>query len=219
MSNTSTLAERRNDLTRDLILQAAVELLEKGPVHGLTIRAAAHQAQISERTVFRYFASRDEFLDAVAQAVSMRLELPAPPESLAALLGAPRSLYQAFEAKQRLTLAALHSEIFPRLRETQAKARWIAIREVIDELAPDRPARQREIAAANIRYFLSATGWNYFRFYFGFDLDDSIGCADSALRQNLGSLIDDARLRASFARIEPGRALAAASPTKDPGQS
>jgi len=183
-----SLVERQSDLTRRLILQAALAELESATVGELTVRAVAKRANIAERTLFRYFATREEFLDAIATEVRDKLALPAPPRTLAALLAAPRELYERFEAMANLTKAALHSEIFPRMRDTQARARWSAVRKLIDERAPRRPERERRIAAANIRYYLAATTWHYFRFYFGFSLEDSIAAAEAAIRQSLASL-------------------------------
>src|SRR5690348_13966445 len=94
MSTTKpSLSERHSDLSQRVILDAAVELLERASVAELSVRAVAKQAAISERTVFRYFATRDELLDAIAQEVSRRLELPADPVSLEELLNYPEALY------------------------------------------------------------------------------------------------------------------------------
>ena len=182
------LADRHSGLTRQAILDAAVGMLERSTVSELTVRAVAKQANISERTVFRYFASREEFLDAVADAVRARFALPPPPTTREQLLAAPRALYTRFEAVASLTKAALHSELFHRMRETQARARWKAVRELVDQIAPRKPEGQRRIAAANIRYYLAASSWYYFRFYFGFSLEDTIACAETAIRQSLEGL-------------------------------
>jgi AcrR family transcriptional regulator len=188
ITDSATLADRQADLTRRLILEAALERLERAPVGELTVRAVAKHARISERTVFRYFATREDFLDAVADAVRTRLALPPSPRNVAEIVAAPRALYGAFEARRELTRASLHSELFHRMRLVQAQERWKAVRKVIDAHAPRRSERERRIAAANIRYYLAATAWHYFRFYFGFSLEDSIACAETALRQALDGL-------------------------------
>lgn len=182
------LSDRRNELTRQVILDAALDTLEHATVGELTVRAVAKHANISERTVFRYFASREDFLDAVADAVRDAMALPEPPRTVQELRAAPRRLYRAFENKQALVRAALHSELFHRMREKQAKTRWLAIRSVLDEAAPKSSDPERRIAAANIRYFLAASTWHYYRFYFGFSLKDTVACAEAAIGQALDSL-------------------------------
>jgi AcrR family transcriptional regulator len=182
------LSERHSDLTRKLILDAALDMLERASLAELTARAVAKQANISERTVFRYFATREAFLDAVADAVRARFALPTPPRTAEELLATPRALYTRFEEKANFTRAALHTELFHRMRETLARSRWQAVQKIVDELAPRRSERQRRLAAANIRFYLAASTWHYFRFYFGFSLEDTIACAEAAIGQSLQSL-------------------------------
>ena len=184
-ARTLSLADRQSDLTRRLILDTATALLEGASVGELTVRAVAKRANISERTVFRYFRDREAFLDAIADEVRTRLALPAPPATLDELMAAPRALYGRFEAARNLTLAALHSDIFHRMRQTQAHVRWAAVRELVDRVAPARSDQERRLAAANIRYYLAASSWHYFRFYFGFTLEDSIAAAEMAIRNTL----------------------------------
>jgi AcrR family transcriptional regulator len=183
-----SLADRQSDLTRRLILDTASGLLERTSVAELTVRGVAKQANISERTVFRYFPTREELLDAVAAAVHEKMALPAAPSSVEELLAAPRALYSRFEAVRELTRAALHTELFHRIRESQARVRWTAIQGIVDALAPRAGARERRIAAANIRFYLAASTWHYYRFYFRFSLEDTIACAESAIRQALDGL-------------------------------
>ena len=183
-----SLAERLADHTQRLILDSAVELLEETSVAELTVRAVAARAGISERTVFRYFATREDFLDAVATEVSRSLALPPSPATLEELLDYPATLYRRFEAKAALTKAALHTELFHRMRNAQAGQRWVAVRQLLDRHAPKRSTRDRKLAAANIRYLLSATTWHYYRFYFGFGLDETIECAQTAIRQAVDGL-------------------------------
>lgn len=183
-----SLAERRSALTEDAILDAALDILVRGSVSTLTVRSVAEAAGISERTVFRYFQTRDAFLDAIAAAAQRRMDAPPAPASIEELASYPRRLYQRFEAEAALTRAALHSEIFDRIRRTAARGRWDAVLELIEAHAPQAPARERRIAAANIRYFLSATAWHYHRVYFGFDLEDTIACAEAVVHASLGRL-------------------------------
>ncbi len=183
-----SLAQRRNDMTHRLILEAAVGMLGRGRVADLTVRAVAKWAEVSERTVFRYFPSRDVLLDAVADAVREKLALPPDPGSIAELLAAPRVLYEAFEPHASLIDSALHSEIFLRMRDTQAKKRWQTIRALVEDYAPRSADRDLKLAAANIRFYLAASSWYYFRFNFGFTLDETVACAEAAIRQALAAL-------------------------------
>lgn len=197
MSNAATrartLTERHGDLTRTLILEAALALVAKSGVGALTNRTIAEHAGISERTVYRYFSTRDALLDEVAAAYAETVSLPPMPTSVEALCRYPAELYVRYESARALTLAALHPDLFHRIRTTHGRERWQAMRRLIDEHAPQRSERQREFAAANIRYFLSATAWNYYRSYFQFSLEDSVRAVSSAIEAIIDGLDRDAR--------------------------
>jgi AcrR family transcriptional regulator len=187
MSSTPSLVDRHTDATQSLILDSAVELLARDGVRELTFRAVAKHAGISERTVFRYFATRDAFLDAVTAEVARRIAPPPVPAVLEGLRTYPRALYSNFESRGALTRAGLHSEIYDRMREVAAGQRWRDIRALVDDAAPHRTARERKLAAANLRYYLAAATWHYFRSYFGFSLEETIEAAERAV----GLVIDD----------------------------
>ena len=188
MSRKISLKDRHADSTRELILTTAIELLESSGVTDLTVRAVAKQAGMSERTIFRYFATRDDFLDAVAAAVAERMQSQAPPGSIEELLGLPSSLYRGFEKRSALVEATLHTEIFKRVRATVAEDRWKAVEKIIGEIAPQRSAKERKVAATNINYYLSATTWHYLRTSFGLSLADTIACAQASIRLTLSDM-------------------------------
>lgn len=188
MSSIISLNDRHTDATQKLIISTAIELLQNAGVEDLTIRAVAKQAGMSERTVFRYFPSRDEFLDAVAAEAVVRMHVPPPPTSIAELAKFTESLYRAFEANASLVTAGLHTEIVKRVRAETARERWNAISALIDKEARHLSKRERKIAATNISYFLSASTWHYYRSNFELSLSDAIACARTAIRGILGSL-------------------------------
>lgn len=188
VSTPGSIAARNAELTHRAILDAAVEQLERAPLKELTMRAVAGRAGMSERTLFRYFASHDELLDAVIDEVVRRFDLPADPTSVTELLAYPEALYARFDDIAALTKAILHSELYPRVRKTNTQRRWKAVRGIVDAFAPERSERERTFAAANIRYYLTATTWHYYRFQFGFAPADAVRCARIAISQSLDGL-------------------------------
>jgi AcrR family transcriptional regulator len=198
MSRPSSLSDRQADFTRRLILEAAVDLVENSieiGAHGvahvedLTLRAVARRANISERTVFRYFSTRQDFFDALVVELRGLYALPPLPATIEELAAMPRGLYTIFEAKKKLVLGGLHiPELFQRMRSTQTAARLTVIRKIVDDWAPKRSVQERRIAAANITFHLGATSWQFFRFSYGFTLEESIAAAETAIAQFLGGL-------------------------------
>ena len=184
----SSLGELHADLTERLILESAIAVLEDDAFNGLTARAVAKRAGIAERTIFRYFASRDEFLDAVSREITRILQMPPVPKTMDELLAMPRRLYESFEPHAKVIRAVFHTEVFPRMQAGAAKQRWIGINKLLEREFPKAPARARTIAGANIRYFLSGNTWQYYRFIFGFDLEETIACAETAIGQAIEEL-------------------------------
>jgi AcrR family transcriptional regulator len=184
----SSLADIHADQTERLILEAALEVLQADAFNGLTVRAVAAKAGISDRTVFRYFPTREEFLDAIAREFTRLLNMPPAPQTLDDVMAMPRKLYDSFEPHGKLIRAVMHTEIFPRMKVGSAQQRWVAISKLLDREFGNAPAADRRIAAANIRYFLSAASWQYYRFVFRFDREETIACAETAIRQAINGL-------------------------------
>src|SRR5689334_23132371 len=123
MSSTISLKDRQTDATQKLILSTAVDLLEKQGVNATTARAVAKQAGISERTIFRYYASRDALLDAIAAEVVGRIQTPSPPATIHELIEYADPLYRCFEQWSPLLRAALHTDVSNRVRATVGEIR------------------------------------------------------------------------------------------------
>jgi AcrR family transcriptional regulator len=188
LSSPATLAEMQTDLTRKLILDAALHLLEKAAVHEITYRAVAKEAGMSERTIFRYFATREEFLDAMAAQVTRKMDAPHPPRTLEELTAFPRTLYSSFEAKAALVKASLHSELFPRIARAIGQQRTVAARKLLDAAYPRASEQARRVAAHNIRYYLGAYTWRYYRFVMHCSFEETVECAETAVRQAIAAL-------------------------------
>jgi AcrR family transcriptional regulator len=181
MSTTISLKDRQTDATQKLILSTAVELLETQGVIATTARAVAKKAGISERTVFRYYGSRDDFLNAVAEEAAAKIQTPQPPDDIGQLADYALDLYRRFDEFETLINESLHTEISKRLRATVGRRRWVAVRALVDAAAPHRSPRDRKIAATNISYYLSATTWQYYRFTFELSAKDAARHAKSAV--------------------------------------
>ena len=67
-------------MTRDRIVDAAVELLSNGDAQEIGMQDVADQAGVSVRTVYRYFPTREDLFDGVVAEIGERLtHLAGPP--------------------------------------------------------------------------------------------------------------------------------------------
>lgn len=97
---TSPLRAEQAAMTRDRIVDAAVELLSRGDAAEIGMQDVADHAGVSVRTVYRYFATREDLFDAIVSEINQRMEeLAGPPpetprDDLDATRDAVRAIYE-----------------------------------------------------------------------------------------------------------------------------
>lgn len=167
MTNRS-LREDQASAVHERIVSAAVAVIEAGEEPQM--RSVAAAAQISERTIYRYFATREALQSAVISALRTRASAPMAAD-VGGLEDYARRLFATFHQNATLT-RALVSAKWTSLTLTRT-ANLDALRAIIDAGFPAAPADARESAAAGLRVPLSAAGWAYLADC-GFDLEASI---------------------------------------------
>jgi AcrR family transcriptional regulator len=161
----------RRDLAaavRERILVAALQVIEAGEEP--TMRAVAKAAEVSERTVYRYFASREELLTGLVPRLRERASAPIA-ERVDGLPDYVRRLFTTFEANARLARALATAAWVP--TSVTRAANLKALQSVIDAAFPAAPEADRASAAAGLRALYSAAGWAYLTDC-GFGLEESI---------------------------------------------
>ncbi len=153
---------------RERILDATVRVIEDGGEP--TMRAVAQAAAIAERTLYRYFATRDELNDAVVPRITARASAPMP-QDVRGLPAYLRALFTTFDANARLTRALVHAKWAP--TNVSRPRNLEALRALVDAAHPTAPATDRASAAASLRVLYSAASWAYLADC-GFDLEASI---------------------------------------------
>ena len=184
-----SLSDRHSNLTRQVILEAGIELLKQHrSAVSLSVRAVALKAGIAERTVFRYFPTREALIAALAPEVHQQIGLPEAPAEVATLQEFLRALYTCFDQHSALTVAALDADLFPHMLSLVAASRGKAIETLLKTFAPEAQASLRQRVAYNIRHLLTASSWYYYTHQFALPLEDAISCAEHSIRLNLQSL-------------------------------
>jgi AcrR family transcriptional regulator len=161
---------RRDQATavRERILAAALEVIEAGEEP--TMRAVAKAAEVSERTVYRYFAARDELFTGLVPIIRERASAP----MAACADGLPdyvRRLFSTFDRNAQLARALATAAWVPTRVSRPANLR--ALGALVDAAFPEAPRADRVSAAATLRALYSAAGWAYLTDC-GFGLEESV---------------------------------------------
>ncbi|MGW4545846.1 TetR family transcriptional regulator [Streptomyces violaceorubidus] len=154
------LRELKKRRTRDLLLRSALELFTERGYEETTVDDIAEAADVSQRTFFRYFASKEEaafFVSRLAESHFVDAVRARPPEEapLDALRGALAESWSTIgEAVERLIPLELHMRFYRVIESTPALlaahlrrateleeeiARVVARREGLDLDADPRP--------------------------------------------------------------------------------
>lgn len=168
MDTTMGLRERKKLRTREQLTDAAFRLFTERGFDATTIEDIVEQVEVSPRTFFRYFDSKEDvvigFFDDMGH--KLRAMLEARPEKEApftAVRGALRSLVDVYTADADRVLAAkrlAHETPSIRARLLDKHARWengmtegLAARMGVD---PERDPRPRLIAAVALAAYSTA---------------------------------------------------------------
>lgn len=106
------LREDHKQLTRDRVVRAVIELLEDGSLDELSVPAVARRSGVSLATIYRYFPTKADLIDAAAAEPSRqaleRADAPRPGEDPLATL--QRAMWTEFAGRMALLRHQLASE-------------------------------------------------------------------------------------------------------------
>lgn len=66
----------RTPLSRDRVLQSALDIADTGGISSLTIRSLAHDLGVKPMSVYHYVSGKDEIIDSIVDFVYGEIELP-----------------------------------------------------------------------------------------------------------------------------------------------
>ena len=81
-----TAAERRTPLTRERVLQAAVELADRDGIENLSMRKLGQELGVDAMALYRHVRAKDDLLDGVVEVVIGEIERPQPRDDWQATL-------------------------------------------------------------------------------------------------------------------------------------
>src|SRR5436190_10711218 len=76
----ATQTEPRIPLSRERVLQAAIELADEGGIESLSMRKLARELGVEAMSLYNHVANKGDLVDAIADLVVSEIELPAAGE-------------------------------------------------------------------------------------------------------------------------------------------
>lgn len=154
------LRARQAAVARDAILDTLVSMLEREDSEDISMEVLAERAGTSRRTLYRYFPTRGDLLDAAADWIyEHRLRLPREIRDATEI---PDSFLQAsaeIARHPRLARVLLNSETGRSMHNSRRAGRTQAIRDVLAPIASHLPDDQAAERIEIITYLCSSRSW------------------------------------------------------------
>src|SRR5262245_6962462 len=120
-----TLRNQHAELTRDLIFQALTRLVLDEGIHDFSIQQVADVAGVSHRTVYRYFSSREELLEGLAEWLDSQMPKPLDsyqPEEIANAIRDTHAVFaQQSDRVRALAVLSREAKILSRQRKQHTR--------------------------------------------------------------------------------------------------
>ena len=160
----SPLRKEQAAVTRERIVQAAVEVLAERPSAEMSNESVARAAGIAARTVYRHFPARSDLLDAVWEEIDHRLGLSQmPATSSVELLSFIPELFGRFDANAAIVEALITSSTGHEMSRRTGQRRLEAIERALGEDTRQLPRLERDRLTALVRVLTSPMTWYLLR--------------------------------------------------------
>jgi AcrR family transcriptional regulator len=197
-----SLADRKRRVTRDAVVDAAIEAIREQGID-FSVQDAADRAGVTHRTVYRYFSSRQALIDAVAERYEAWLgeQGVTEAESVEELLANMESLFRLFDQRPDLLRAvALHTLIGGE-RTALSQRRTERWRRMFEASLPQLPPDEVEPLFAVCRTLTGSLGWYLLTSQFGLTGEQ----AGRAVRRVVEAVFADLRRQDETARRAASR--------------
>jgi AcrR family transcriptional regulator len=184
----ASLSERRRADTAKLILDAVARCLQNTSLGEVNLSLIAQEAGVGERTLYRYFPTRDALFDAFWKG---HLEWGPYPRDLRSLLAAPQRLFSKFDEQPAVTRSLVRSVQGHAIALSANKERVSAFRSAVREAVGDLPQAQFTRLCASVQALLSAATWLQMREFWGLDGFES----GQAVAEAIGTLLNARKTR------------------------
>lgn len=185
---TPSLRDRHSDETRKVILDAMVEQLVDTGAFEFSMFELARRANVSARTIYRHFPTREALFDALSVRVNEQIGFHEYPTTLPGAQQLVRELFPSFDRNRQLVLAQMETRKGREFRSHARQARTAAIAKAVNEMAPHVEEKLRLGCVAAISCLMSSDAW--LRLHLNLNMDgqqsgEAIAWAIGALGQQL----------------------------------
>jgi AcrR family transcriptional regulator len=187
----ASLREEHAAAVRQRILAAVATLLEEATVDDLTMPQVAEASGISLRTVYRYYPTREQLLEAAGRWIGSELLGQGYPRSLDDVADTFEDGCREFGRHPGLVRALALSQLGREVRAYRRGERLEAIRAALRAEVGDLPERELRNAEAVLAYLHNMLAYATLREEHGLSSDE----VGEALGWAIRTLVDDLRRR------------------------
>jgi AcrR family transcriptional regulator len=183
-----SLREQQAETARRAILGAVAELLERDGADGLTMPQVAETSGVSLRTVYRYYPTREQLLEAAGRWIGGELLGQAYPQSLDDVADSFEPACREFDRHPGLVRAMALSQLGREARSSRRSERLEAIRKALENEVGDlseQELRQAEAVLAYLHNMLAYTTLREEQQLSGEEIGAALGWAIRALVADL----------------------------------
>lgn len=189
----SPVREEAKEATRERIIEALVRVVLDEGIHAFSVATVAERAGISHRTVYRHFASREELLEGLSDAI----DFAGPPAEAEARRAKPMidharegagGLFRALETFRDRATAEFIIGVALRHNTRGKRQRWAQVQAEVRERFPALAPQEQLAGAAVLRAMLSSNIWFHLCVQLGVPTDAAAEGVSRAVELVLGDL-------------------------------
>lgn len=154
-----SLRAEHTALTRERLMQAAIDVIVDGGADELSLREVARAAGVSAPTAYRHFATKEALLDAMVAFIDQRMLIPAKIDSIEDFIGALPTIHQSFADNRRFMRAYLRARAAADLRLAGRKNRARRVGNAVNRSLPKLSETEQRALAPLLQVFSSSSVW------------------------------------------------------------
>jgi AcrR family transcriptional regulator len=180
-----SLRDAHKALTRRRILDAALQLVEAEDPDSLTLAHVARAAGVTERTIYRHFATREDLISATWARINETMVSPQQPDTPAGLIALPKHMFPSFDAREALIRAIIYTKQGRDLRMSGNSQRKTRIRRAVREARPELSDAEATRLSAVVQLLSSSFAWSVMKDYWSLDGEVAGQAASEAIARLL----------------------------------